>query len=155
MLLLEKKQTRIPFGFIQQSEEGSAIAGFTQDIAGPATSSFHWWAETDPEGDEGCRCLSPGTPWPRTCFCNPSHSEGKVWWLRLAHLILERPTATMLLALVMFPTPSTEPALSQSWWVCSASVCDPPGFFTSVSVCLSSQVLDKGTNYCGASHHCM
>lgn len=29
------------------------------------------------------------------------------------------------------------------------------GFFTCVSVCLSSQVLDKGTNYCGASHHCM
>lgn len=63
-----------------------------------------------------------------------------------------------LLASVMFPTPSTEPApapFSQSH-VRVFSVClGPTWFFASVSVCLSSQVLDKGTNYCGAPHHCM
>ena len=41
MLLLGKEQTRKPFGFIQKSEEGSAVAGFAQDIADSATTSFH------------------------------------------------------------------------------------------------------------------
>ena len=63
MLLLGKKQTRKPFGLIQQSEEGSAVAGFTQDIADPVATSFHSWAETAPEGREGCRCPTAGLAW--------------------------------------------------------------------------------------------
>lgn len=40
-------------------------------------------------------------------------------------------------------------------WEFSASDWDTLGFFASVSACLSSQALNKGTNYCGAAHHCM
>lgn len=63
MLLVGKKQTRKPYGFIQQWEEGSAVPGFTQDIADPSTASFHRWAETVSEGGEGCRCLTAGLAW--------------------------------------------------------------------------------------------
>lgn len=40
-------------------------------------------------------------------------------------------------------------------WEVSASGWEPLGFFTPLSICLSSQALDKRTNYCGASHHSM
>lgn len=57
----------------------------------------------------------PGTPWPRMCLHVPSHSEGKVRWIRMVHLTSEHPSPATPLALVVLPTPSAEPvpALSQ------------------------------------------
>lgn len=159
MLLFGKKQTRKPFGFIQQSEQASAVAGFTQDIAGPATTSFHWWAETGPEGGEGCRYLTPGLAWYSLTQDIPL--QPFTLWRKgvMAPTGTSHPRASQCSywPWSCFPLPplsQVQPPFRSHMWEFSASVWDPLGFFTSVSVCLSSQVLDKGTNYCGAPHHC-